>query len=66
MTLHLAVIKRHMLKLINHKRFAYFETLCNYTGKCKTIGGLKNEQVLAIFRTGAGVKNKENLYLLSL
>ena len=33
----------------------------NHTGQCKSTGGCYNELVVAIFRTGAGVKGKKNL-----
>ena len=40
----------------------FCEVSCQY----KSTGGCYNELVVAIFRTGAGVKGKKNLYLLTL
>ena len=39
------------------------QKLLNYTDQCKSTGGCYNELVVAIYRTGAGVKN---IYLLTL
>ena len=39
----------------------------DHTGQCKSTGGCYNELVVAIFRSGAGVKGKKiNLNLLTL
>ena len=37
-----------------------------HTGQCKRTGGCYNELVVAFYSTGGGVKDKKNLYLLTL
>ena len=37
-----------------------------HAGQCKLTDGGYNELVVAIFRTGDGVKGNKNLYLLTL
>ena len=38
-----------------------FDQVLHHTGQCKITGGCHNELVVAIFRTGAGVKGKKSI-----